>query len=678
MTVNLLKIANSSFVAAALILAGTAGAFAAPAARLPGVFSDGMVLQAGKPVQVWGFDSMPGAEISVSLSQTDSGKSFAKVTVKANDAGKFSASLPSMGYNKEAMTLTVSSPSAEDVVIRNVLSGEVWFCSGQSNMAWPLHASENGKTVANAATNSLIRLLTVANRMQLNPAEDFQGQWKVCSPQNALNFSAIGYLFGEELHRELPGNPPVGLINASWGGMNALPFISYGGLEAGGLTNQIKQYKAIASATNDTSPAAFARYESQMEAHKASTHFEDKNPPQSDTPEFSAADFDDSDWSLVEVPTTLENATGDEDFNGAVWFRRSVEIPENWSGNNLMLELGVIDDFDTAYFNGVLVGKTDKSTPRYWTHLRNYTIPANMVKAGRAIITVRVVDNFLAGAFGSSPLRLSLESSPATDTIKLEGDWKFKVDYKVAEIPAPIKPGEIPFGTPSGLYNGMISPIVNYPVAGVIWYQGEADAGAAKEYPHLFKTLITDWRAKWKNPEMPFLWCQLANFGSRHASPVDPSWANLRHSQSSALELPHTAQAVIADVGEAGNIHPKDKKTPAHRLLLGALNVAYGMKDVVHSGPTVKSLTSKNGSLVIEFDNVANGLVAKDGVLKGFAVAGENGFYDWAEARIDGDSVIVTSSTVPSPVSIRYAWDDDPELSLYNTAGLPASPFQAR
>ena len=679
MTATLFKPFRHSCVAAAYILAGTTCALAAPAARLPSIFTDGMVLQAGKPVQVWGFDSAPGLEISVSLTQTDSGEILAKTTVKADDAGKFSASLPSMGYKKEAMSLSVSSPGAEDVLVQNVLSGEVWVCSGQSNMAWLLSGAENGKAAAEAATNSLIRLLTAGRKLQLEPAEDFEGQWKECNPRNALNFSAIGYLFGEELHRELPENPPVGLINVSWGGMNAQAFISYSGLEANGLTKQIKEYTAIASATNDTSPAAFARYESQMEAHKASTRFEDKNPPQSDSPELAALDYDDSDWSVVDVPTSLEKATGDDAFNGAVWFRRTVEIPENWSGKGLLLELGVIDDFDTAYFNGALVGKTDKNTPRYWTHMRQYPVSGDKVKPGKATIAVRVLDNFLGGAFGSLPLRLSLESSPTTDTIELAGEWKFKVDYKVTEVPPPLKPGEIPFSTPGGLYNGMISPVVNYPVAGAIWYQGEADAtGFAEEYPSLFKALINDWRTNWKNPEMPFLWCQLANFGARHDSPVDPSWANLRHAQSSALELPFTAQAVIADVGEAGNIHPKDKQTPAHRLVLGALHVAYGMKDVVHSGPTVKSVTAKNGSLIVEFDNVAGGLVAKEGTLKGFAVAGGNGVYAWAEARIDGNNVVVSTPKVASPVSVRYAWDDDPEITLYNAAGLPASPFQAK
>ena len=659
---------------AALVFAACVCA-AVPAARLPAILGPRAVLQAGKPVNVWGFDARPGTTLSVELSDAGTGAVLAAATVVANAQGRFEAALPAMGHSRRPMTLTISSPGADSVVVHDLLVGEVWVCSGQSNMAWPLNASEGGPDIAAAATNGLIRLLDVHAVPRLFPTNDFQAEWVASTPRAAGAFSAIGYRFGAELHERLPDHPPIGLVNGSLGGMPARAFVSLDALAEGGFTNHTANW-TVALAVTNTSPQAWAAYEAQLAAHKASVHFEDRNPPASEAPEFAAPKLDVSDWRPCTVPNALETILDDPRFNGVAWFRKDVAIPAEWNGKALVLELGVIDDFDMTYFNGRRVGGTDRQTPRYWTVRRQYAIPADQVKAGKAVIAVRVMDDFLGGGFNGSTLVLRLADDPGASSIDLAGDWLCKVDYRIEETLAPAKPGEVSPDTPGALYNAFIAPIEKFRIAGVLWYQGERDAGAAEEYRSMFKTLIRDWRAKWRDPAMPFLWCQLANFGARSARPADTGWANLRDAQTAALELPATAQAVLVDVGDPGDIHPRDKRTPASRLCRAALNVAYGRKDVVWSGPTLERITAKNGTLVLEFINAAGGLVAKGGRLAGFAIAGEDGRYVWADGRIDGNRVILSNPEIPCPSKVRYAWDDDPEVSLFNGEGLPASPFK--
>ena len=365
-------------------------------------------------------------------------------------------------------------------------------------------------------------------------------------------------------------------------------------------------------------------------------------------------------------------ATGLPGFDGAVWFRKEVAVPDVWAGRDLTLRLGRIDHRDSTWVNGVLVGHTrQRGRPRV------YAVPGDLVRSGRNVITVRVLDLGAEGGFSgpADAMRIAPQESTGDGAVSLAGPWHYRSGLDFATFPLPPRPPS--FHTqPSVLFNAMIAPLTPYAIGGVVWYQGESNRGRPEQYRTLFPALIRGWRAAWGRDDLPFLFVQLAGFQARQQRPVEASpWAELREAQAMALRLPHTGMAVAADLGDADDIHPRNKQEVGRRLALVALQNVHG-RALVHTGPAYRAMERRGDTLRVLFDHAQGGLVARGGSLRGFAVAGADRVFAWADVRIEGEAVFVFSPDVPDPVAVRYGWADNPAGNLYNREGLPAAPFR--
>jgi sialate O-acetylesterase len=483
----------------------------------------------------------------------------------------------------------------------------------------------------------------------------------------------VALFFGRELARSL--DVPVGLIHSSWGGTPAEAWTSRGTLES---IPVLKHYADSLAVSPDTEAAArdYAAKLAEWEAKNYPAYVPPTTPP----PGWAEPDLASPAWKTMTLPRYWES-TG-LDIDGAVWFRRTIDVPSAWAGRDLSLSLGPVDDFDITYVNGERVGGIGPETPRYWETPRVYRVPARLVRAGSNVIAVRVFDHYGQGGFGGRPtqMRLRLADGAEADPLPLDGAWEYKVEIELppthpdfaTQPQAP--PGPDNPSTPTTLFGGMIAPLLPYAIRGAIWYQGEANAYRAFEYRTLLPALIHDWRAAWHEPEMPFLFVQLANWQAAAAQPGESDWAELREAQLRTLSVEHTGMAVTIDIGEADDIHPKDKADVGHRLAQAALAGTYG-RHVVPSGPLYESATPDGDALRLRF-RYATGLTARGGSPTGFALAGDDHKWHWAEARIDGETIVVRSPDVPSPVAARYGWANNPSCNIYNAAGLPASPFR--
>jgi sialate O-acetylesterase len=477
--------------------------------KLPAIISENMVLQAGMKCPIWG-TADAGEEVTVTL-----GAQTAKAA--ADKDGKWKVTI---GPLEPGGPFDMKIAGKNTIEIKNVLVGEVWVCSGQSNMEWKVSISNNAKDEIAAADFPKIRHFEVTKKVAAEPLADVSGSWKICTPQTAGGFTAVGYFFGRELHKTL--NVPVGLIHTSWGGTPAESWTSKGTLEA--------------------------------------------DP---------------------ELKVMLDN-----------WAKQEANYPQAKEGFAKVLDKWKAD--------------------------------SEKAKAENKPV----------------PKKPNAPQDPATSS------WK-----------------------PSGLYNGMIAGLVPYGIQGAIWYQGESNAGRSYQYRKLFPAMIQDWRKNWGQGDFSFFWVQLANFMARKTEPAESGWAELREAQQMTLSLPKTGTGLAIDIGDAKDIHPRNKQDVGKRLALNALAVTYG-KDVPYSGPLYELMKVEGKTIRLKFKHVFGGLEAKDGDLKGFAIAGDDKKFVWAQAKIDGETVVVSSDGVDKPLAVRYAWADNPECNLYNKAGLPASPFR--
>jgi sialate O-acetylesterase len=392
---------------------------------------------------------------------------------------------------------------------------------------------------------------------------------------------------------------------------------------------------------------------------------------------WAKATFEDGAWADAELPGAWTMP-----IDGAVWYRRAIEIPAAWAGKKLRLSLGAIDDFDVTYFNGEPVGTTGIETPDWWMAPREYVIPGKLVKAGRAVLAVRVFDRFAAGGFtGPASAMWMAPAAGGEGAIVLHGRWKFEVEYSVPhDRPMPPIPPVVPGDSPNAagvLYNGMLHGLRRMPIRGAIWYQGESNADRAAEYRVLLPAMIRSWREAWGAGELPFGIVQLANYTLRQEVPGDSTWAELREAQDgTARDLPHCGQALAVDIGDAVDIHPTNKQEVGRRLALWALAQVYG-RGVEYSGPMFESMAIAGATVRVKFRHAAGGLATQDGAAAtGFALAGEDRKFVWAQATIAGDTVVLRSDKVAHPVAVRYAWADNPACNLCNAAHLPAAPFR--
>jgi sialate O-acetylesterase len=645
------------------IIAGLIPAVSLPAkVTLSEIFSDNMVLQQQAEAPIWG-RAEPGKEIRVVPSWDN--QTYA---VRSDEAGKWMVKLKTPAAGGGPYSISISD--GEELTLKNVLTGEVWICSGQSNMEMsltgPLGKVLNHEAEIASAAYSGIRLLQIEKATAALPLDEVRktaGGWQECSPATVAGFSAAAYFFGRHLFETL--NVPIGLINTSWGGTVAEAWTGEEALEyMPDFSDGIREVRSR------TDAEAIELYEKKQQEWDVVYRAAEKRLESSST-DWMEANYDDSDWKTMHLPDVWEKQ-GLAGFDGIVWFRKILDIPAAWAGKGLQLSLAKIDDSDVACFNGTEVGAT-----AVWNTERIYTVPGKLVKKGKAVISIRVTDTGGdGGVFGEKEqLFLAQKSTPGSNRISLSGDWKYQTVIDFKDFP---KKPEHPFSAPNRptvLFNAMIHPLVPYAIQGAIWYQGESNADRPAQYRELFPLMIRDWRKQWQK-DFPFYFVQLANFREPQTQPVESGWAELREAQLQALNLENTGMAVTIDIGDAADIHPQNKQEVGRRLALNAEANTYGKK-TAFSGPVYESFRIEGDKIRIFFKHSASGLKTGDGAkVKGFAIAGPDHRFHWADASVEGTEIVVCSPQTPFPVAVRYAWADNPEGNLYNGDGLPASPFR--
>jgi len=627
-----------------------------------------MVLQRDRQVPVWGW-SDPEQDVTVRFAGQ-------KKQTRADAKGKWKVWLNPLKANATGQKMVIVAN--DSVLIKDILIGDVWLCSGQSNMEMNLRpgpeAVFNVEAEIASASYPAIRLFKVPPRISFYPEPEIKNAtWAVCSPQTVPSFSATAYFFGRELFSKT--GIPIGLINASMGASTAE---AWTGAEALGNLDEFRPMMEDWTQRAAEGKAAMKRYESESAVWEARLDTYDHGYKDG-KPCWADPLLDDARWQTISLPTYWEKA-GFPDLDGFMWFRRTISLDKTWQRSDLTIGLGTINDMDRVWFNGSEVGRFEQTSG--WTKPREYLVPANLIREGENVISVRVYDiGNNGGICGSAnDMWLKNEVSGRKDSLSLAGDWICKPGMDLRSIPPrPTPPlfSETNKRLPTGLYNGMIYPLAPFAIQGVIWYQGESNAGRAGQYQRLLTALITNWRELWDQGDFPVGIVQLPNFMTRLDQPSESSWAELREAQAQVAEMvPHCGLAVTIDIGEAGYIHPRNKQDVGRRLGLWALGTVYE-KQVEFSGPVFKSMEIKNKRVTLNFTNAEKGLVTKDNnEVEGFAIAGKDHIFHWAQAVIKNSQVIIWSEPVSEPIAVRYAWADNPACNLYNTAGLPAAPFR--
>lgn len=593
--------------------------------RLPALISDRMVLQREVDLKLWGWADL-GEKVTIRFQ----GKVY---HTQPDAAGKWSVSLaPQQAGGPFIMEIN-------ELVIRDILIGDVWLASGQSNMETPILRLVERYPEINVSNNHMIRYYKVPTQEAVDEKEEIASgaQWYSATASDVINWTALAYFYAEEAYRQT--GVPVGMLVVSKGGSNIQSWVNQA---------HLKEFPALT--VNKDALAVLENAAVDQGANK-----------------WYHADWDDRDWKTVTVPSRW-NETG-LDVKGTVWYRKEFDLPPNMGGKHARLYLGTMVDRDSVFVNGIFVGATS-----YFYPPRKYDIPAGILKSGKNNITIRLTaDSHDGGFISDKPYRMSNDEI----NVDLTGEWKYKVgqDLKFLEQAKKQLPNLVSMG--SRLYNGMIYPLRDYEVKGVIWYQGESNAGDAN-YGKYLKALVSNWRTTFQKVDLPFLLVQLPNYAPKSVKPpVESGWARVREAQlQTVLEVPKTALTVTYDLGEWNDIHPLNKKDLAYRLFLQARRLVYG-EQLVSEGPLYKNMKIDGNKIVLFFHPIAGGLKSREHRLKHFAIAGQDKAYVWAEAVIEGNTVIVSSNDVPNPVAVRYAWSDNPEeANLQNKAGLLASPFR--
>lgn len=550
--------------------------------------------------------------------------------------------------------------ASNHIVLKDILVGDVWFCSGQSNMVLNMervkekYADEIAHSENTEIRNFFIPAFADIKMLHSDLAA---GEWIACKPKTVLDFGAVAYFFAKQLYQKY--HIPIGIINSSVGGTPIQAWISEKGIrEVPAYANRLTQLKDTA----------------YLDSIKQNCLIVKPNKPLNDsgltdTKKWYDPSYIAIGWHHFWLPGYWEDQ-GIRNLNGVVWFRREINVPVEMTGKPVNLYMGRIVDADAIYINGALAGSTTYQYPP-----RRYVLPKGVLKPGKNLIVARVTN--YSGKGGFVPDK-AYELKYGNQSIDLRGDWQ----YKVGEVFRPsVNNSSSNFSAqnePTGLYNAIVAPVIPYKIKGIVWYQGEANTDKPYEYEQLLRTLITDWRDKWDEGTIPFIYAQLPNFMEVQYSPAESQWAELREAQLKVLKVPNTAMAVTIDAGEWNDIHPLDKKDVGDRLALAAEKMAYGDKEIVSSGPLFRSAEVEGDKIVIDFSDTGSGLVIKnkDDGFSQFAIAGADKKYVWANTMIKGNEVVVWNDEVKHPIYVRYAWADNPQgAGLYNKEGLPASPF---
>lgn len=630
--------------------------------RMPAVFGDHMVLQQRVSVNVWGWGK-PGTKVSVKGSWPKS-----KGEAVVDSVGNWTVKLPTPASGGphtleiKGIYRAKGEPKQDTLILyEDVLIGEVWVCSGQSNMHWPVRRADRAEEEIAQAEYPSIRLFTVKQQYSRAPLSDTEGEWVLCSPETVADFSAVGYFFGREIHQRT--QQPVGLIHSSWGGTPIEAWMSYKGLSrVEAYQPELDKLKLLYAATDSVEAAYASELDAWFEGAMAQMNAQTR-----------AEMMADQGWRSLELPQLWEDA-GQElgKLDGAVWFKKELDLPAEWAGKPLRLELGPIDDMDITWFNQEEIG-SHQAMGQHAVE-RTYDIPASLVKEGKNVLVVKVMDLGGGGGFRGAPeamqLRPAAEDAPA---MSLAGRWAYKVEVALTDLPP--RPRKLDVDgprAPMNLYNGMIAPIIPYNINGVLWYQGEANTWNPEMYRELFPAMIMDWRFRWNIGDFSFFYVQLAPFNYEPPR----SAPHLREAQLEGLDLRNTGMVVTMDIGDPTDIHPTNKQEVGRRLSLIAMNKAFGYVEEVYSGPIYDFMKMEGDKIRIYFEHTHGGLDFKGDSLTHFEVAGKDQVFHPAQAVIQGETILVSSEEVPAPVAVRYAFSNGAEPNLYNLAGLPASPFR--
>jgi sialate O-acetylesterase len=614
--------------------------------KLPKLISNGMVLQRNDTLRIWGWAS-PNEHVAL-----DFNRNIYQTSADKNGGWTIKIA-PQKAGGPYQMIFTASNK----IVLENILFGDVFLCSGQSNMELPMGrlVDQYPEAIAKSSNENIRQFLVPDEYDFKQQRKDFSnGSWQSANPKSVLDFSAVAYFFAVEINKKY--QVPIGIINAALGGSPAQAWIS---------ENNLKKFPAYyAEAQKFKDDQLIKQIESSDQA-MANAWYKNLNVNDEGLKQNWKEAIDDTDWAEMNVPGYWADGAL-EKVNGVVWFKKEINVSKSMIGKPVKLLLGRIVDADSVFINGQFVGTTSYQYPP-----RRYLFNQGILREGKNIITVRLVNNSGNGGF---VLDKKYQLIADGDTIDLKGKWKYKLGVKTEPSPSQT----FVRWKSAGLYNGMIAPLKLYSVKAALWYQGEANTGNPKEYASLMQTLIQNWRTELAHPLLPFIFVQLPGFMESRSEPVESNWAEVREQQRQLLAVKNTAMAVAIDLGEWNDIHPLNKLAVGKRLALQAENLIYGDRKTIASGPMFKSVLRDHNKLILSFDYVGKGLMAKGGAeLKYFSIAGADKKFVWARAEIKGNQVVLWKEGLEHPVYVRYAWADNPDrANLYNREGLPASPFE--
>ena len=617
--------------------------------RLPKLISNGMVLQRDAKFKIWGW-SAPNEKIAIDFINR-------KYKIKANENGNWELKMSDL---KAGGPYFMKISASNNIEIKDILVGDVWLCSGQSNMAMTVGQVKDlyENEIANAE-NNFIRNFEVPREYEFNvPRNDLSGgSWSSANPTTVIKFSAAGYFFAKTLYAKY--QIPIGMINSSYGGTPIHAWLSEEALKPFPTS-----YNEITALKNPEFVKSIENKDIELEKNWNDKVLQNDEGIAAKE-NWKSNTTSTSDWQEAKIPGST-NGTSLEKLNGVVWYKKEIEVSKKIALNESTLKLGTMMGADSTYVNGKLVGNVNDQ----WSS-RKYQIPANTFVEGKNTITIRLVKKRGTGGFVEG-LQYAILGNE--ETIDLAGIWKYKIGFKQDALPNAVNLR----WKPTSLYNSMIQPLKKYAVKGALWYQGEGNAGKPKEYAQLLPALINELRSVLNHPTMPFLFVQLPNYGASKPEPSESNWAGLRESQLKTLSLPFTGMATTIDVGQWNDIHPHQKKEVGTRLALIAQNMVYGDSKVVCYGPKYESMQIEDNKIVLSFSTFGSAMQFKGGgTHTNFAIAGQDKKFVWAEAKIENGKITVWSAAILNPVAIRYAWSDNPDgEKLYNSEGLPASPFR--
>lgn len=613
--------------------------------KLPRLVRDSMILQRDTKINIWGWAS-PKEKVTVRF------QSKTYKTTTGTD-GKWKLQLPAL---KAGGPYTMDISGKNKITLKDILVGDVWVCSGQSNMVhqMKLHIRYNDDVAA--ANYPQIRHFWIPTMSDLQgPHDDLPtGYWKWANPEHVQEFSVIAYFFAKDLYERY--KVPIGLINASVGGSPIESWTSEEGLkDFGSITSTIQKNKDTAYVNGLLRSAPSNSNPGKDEGLSGNIPWYDPN-------------YVPKAWRTINIPGWWEDQ-GLRDLDGVVWYRREIDVPASMIGKPARVFLGRIVDADVLYINGKQVGNTTYQYPQ-----RRYNVPADLLTPGKNLFVIKVINNAGKGGFVTDKPYCLFAGN---DTIDLKGYWQYKVGQVFVPRRGPAGGINIQ-NQPTALYNAMLAPVTNYTIKGFLWYQGESNTGRVEEYTRLQPAMVADWRNRWQQGELPFLYVQLPNFMDANYLPSESQWAEFRNAQLKCLSVPNSAMAVAIDLGEWNDLHPSNKKDIGLRLALAARKLAYG-ENIVHSGPLYQSAAVDGNHIIISFTHTGGGLTTNDGEEPTyFSIAGADKKFVWAKARIENDKIIAWNDTIANPLYVRYAWADNPDrANLYNKEGLPASPFEA-